>query len=242
MTRCGESVRARRRGQAARRAIRRRSRARSLLFALLALLELAAPAEARGLELFGGRLQFHGFYEMQMRSLGKDFDPSNAWDLSQWYHVGMLEIEGDLVEDPTWIVDEAGFSLRLEVRYDCVWCRACGLFRSADACGHRAEHLPERLQNGRRSGCTGTRFTGDRRPKRLLGRDDADFASKDLLLEHRLRRDLHSPGRGAAHAARADMQLAQRRAGLQRAYWNGEGQDVGGRAVLALVHGRPVLG
>ena len=164
------------------RAARRGQRIRSLPGFLLVLLAAATGSDARGLELFDGRLQFHGFYEMQMRSLWEDFDPSNAWDLSQWYHVGMVEIEGDLVEDPTWIIDEAGFYLRLEVRYDCVWRRACGLFRSADAYGHRAEHLPERLQNGRRSGYSGTQFTGDRRPSRLLSPDDVDFASKDVAV------------------------------------------------------------
>ncbi len=121
----------------------------------------AAPAAA--LDLLDGRLAVHGFYETQLRTIANDFSASDGWDLTQFAHVLNLEVEADLAPDgfgPFNLVSAFG---RIEVRYDCVWTRACGIFRSANAFGDRAERLPKRLENGRRSGFLGAVFRGDTR-------------------------------------------------------------------------------
>jgi hypothetical protein len=52
---------------------------------------------------------------------------------------------------------------RVEVRYDCVWTRACTVFDSANAYGPHAAKLPKRLADARRGGYLGTLWVGDER-------------------------------------------------------------------------------
>jgi hypothetical protein len=126
------------------------------VFAALVTLCLASPAAS--FDFFDGRVSVHGFYEQQIRSIWEDFNARNDWDLTQWYHVLNLEIEADIAED--WgPFDLLSAYIRAEVRYDCVWRRACGLFRSADVYGDRSGRLPQRLSDGRRPGFAGTQFT-----------------------------------------------------------------------------------
>jgi len=69
------------------------------------LLALVAAAIALGvgssrseaLEFFDGRIQAHGFAEMQIRVLDEQFDDN--LDLSQWYNVLNLEVEADILPD-----------------------------------------------------------------------------------------------------------------------------------------------
>ncbi len=125
------------------------------------LLSVALPAHA--LEFFDRRLQIHGFYEQQIRSIWEDFSGSNDWDLSQWYHVLDLEIEAEIAPDGFGPFDQIGAFARLEVRFDCVWSRGCGLFPNVDVYGDRPGRLPQRLSSMRRTGFDGTQFTGDTR-------------------------------------------------------------------------------
>ena len=110
---------------------------------------------ARAFEFFDGRLQIHGFYEAQIRSIMRDFSTSDGWDLTQFYHVLNVEIEADVAPDGFGPFDLVSMFGRVEVRYDCVWTRACGVFSSADTYGDRANRLPGRLSDGRRAGLNG---------------------------------------------------------------------------------------
>jgi hypothetical protein len=112
--------------------------------AVLAL-GLVVSGPAVGFEAFDGRLQAHGFYEMQLRALNGDF--SEEWDVSQWYQVFNLELEFDLVNDTIGILDLLSAYVRAEVRYDCIYSRGCGMFRSVNAYGDRSKSLPRRLAN-----------------------------------------------------------------------------------------------
>ena len=106
-------------------------------------LGLLVSSQAASFEAFDGRLQAHGFYEMQLRALNADY--SEDWDVSQWYHVFNLELEFDLVQDTIGILDLLSAYVRAEVRYDCIYSRGCGMFRSMNAYGDRSKSLPRRL-------------------------------------------------------------------------------------------------
>lgn len=89
-------------------------------------------------------MQAHGFFESQMRALNADF--ADEWDVAQWYQVFNLELEFDIINDePLFIIDYLSAYARVEVRYDCVYSRGCGMFRSMNAYGDRSKSLPERL-------------------------------------------------------------------------------------------------
>ncbi|MDX1648336.1 MAG: DUF1302 family protein, partial [Myxococcota bacterium] len=125
---------------------------------------VASPSWA--IELHDGRVELHGFGEMQLRAIARDFEASDDWDLTQFANVFNLEIEADLAPEGFGPFDLLIAFSRIEVHYDCVWTRACGLFSSADAFGNRARKLPRRLNDGRRAGFVGSVFTGDTRDYR----------------------------------------------------------------------------
>jgi len=129
--------------------------------ALATGLALAPPAAA--LELGEGRIELHGYYELQLRAIARDLDASDDWDLTQLAHVVDLELEADLLPEGVALFDAASLFARVEVRYDCVWSHGCGLFPSANAFGNGAKKLPKRLNSGRRDGLVGNVRTGDRR-------------------------------------------------------------------------------
>jgi hypothetical protein len=132
---------------------------RSLLL-LAALAIFTAPAAA--FELFDGRLEVHGFFESQLRVLNEDF--SEDWDVAQWYQVLDVEIELNIIDD-TWMgIDLLSAFVRFEVRYDCVYSHGCGMFRSINAYGDKAQSLPRRLSSGNDSTTAGVLFIehGDR--------------------------------------------------------------------------------
>jgi hypothetical protein len=127
-----------------------------------AALAAALPAPpAAALEFFEGRLQVHGFYEAQVRSIVRDYDFSDDWDLTQWYNVLNLEFEADLAPEGLGPFQVVSVFSRVEARYDCVWTHACTLFDSAATYGHRARKLPKRLIDGERTGFNGTMATGN---------------------------------------------------------------------------------
>jgi len=128
---------------------------------LAALAMWGSPAAA--IEFFDGRLAVHGFYGMQVRSMANNFDYQDGWDLSQWYHILNLEIEADIAPDGIGPIDLISAFGRVEVRYDCVWTRGCGIFSSADTYGDRSRRLPKRLLDGRRTGYSMQAFNGDTR-------------------------------------------------------------------------------
>jgi hypothetical protein len=138
-----------------------RTVSRSLATSLaLALLAPAAPA----VEFFDDRAEIHGFYEAQVRSLVRDYDFSDDWDLAQWWNVLNLEIEANLAPEGFGPFEAASVFARIEVRYDCIWTRGCSIFDSANAYGNNDRgKLPKRLVDARRTGYQATNFVGDER-------------------------------------------------------------------------------
>ncbi len=51
--------------------------------AVLCLILLGGARPGQALEFFDGRLEVHGYYEQQIRSIWTDFTGSNDWDLTQ---------------------------------------------------------------------------------------------------------------------------------------------------------------
>ena len=114
---------------------------------------LLASFPSGAIELADGRVEIHGAYEMQFRTLNQDF--RHEWDLSQWKHILQLEAEVTLFDEPISIFDDASVFFRIEASYDCVWRRGCGVFPSADTYGDRAKGIPSRYRDGKRNGFVG---------------------------------------------------------------------------------------
>ena len=142
------------------------ARCTGVICALSALALLVSPAAA--IEFWEDRVKIHGFYGQQIRSIVRDFSFEDDFDLTQWYHVLNLEIEADIAPEGFGPFDLVSAFGRIEVRYDCVWRRACGIFSSADAYGDRPKRLPKRMHQGRRSGYTLMEFNSDTRRYREL--------------------------------------------------------------------------
>jgi hypothetical protein len=132
--------------------------------ALAALLFGLAGVPASGLEVGDGRVEVHGYYEAQIRSLVRDFDFSDDWDLSQWWNILSIEVEANVAPDGFGPFDVISVFGRVEVRYDCVWTGACTMFDSANTYAFsRFGKLPKRLVDARRTGFQGTNYIGDER-------------------------------------------------------------------------------
>jgi hypothetical protein len=127
------------------------------------LLVFGAARPASGVDLLDRSVQIHGFYEAQIRSIVRDFDMSDDWDLTQWWNVFDVEIEWAAAPDGFGPFDNVNVFGRIEVRYDCVWTRACSMFDSANTYGPHIGRLPKRLSDARRSGYSGNLWTGDTR-------------------------------------------------------------------------------
>jgi hypothetical protein len=117
-----------------------------------ALLGLLAPS-ARAIDLLGEKIQIHGAFEEQIRTISDDFNAH--LDLTQWYHVLNLEIDLQIAPDGFGPVDSVSGYLGLEARYDCVWTRACGLSGGSNVFGNRSKVLPERLSQAKNAGFAG---------------------------------------------------------------------------------------
>ena len=123
-----------------------------------------ATSPATAVEALDGRVQVHGYYEAQIRSIVRDFDFSDDWDLTQWWNILSIELEANVAPDGFGPFDVISVFGRIEVRYDCVWTGACSMFDSANAYRFsNAGKLPKRLSDARRTGYQGTNYMGDRR-------------------------------------------------------------------------------
>ena len=92
------------------------------LAAVIGWVLLVSPVSA--LEAFDGRLQAHGFVEIQMRALSDRL--ADDLYLSQWYNVLNVEFEADIAPDGFGPFDLVSAFVRVEGRYDCVYSRGCG--------------------------------------------------------------------------------------------------------------------
>ncbi|MBW2394445.1 MAG: hypothetical protein JRG95_09255 [Deltaproteobacteria bacterium] len=146
---------------------------------VLAFLFLASSANA--IEFLEGRVQVHGAYEMQLRTIARDLDMSDGLDLTQWYNIINLEIEADIAPDGWGPFDLISAFARIEGRYDCVWRRGCGLFPNVSVYGDRPERQPKRLSDGRRAGfrSTGQLYNGDERFFRDIPRESLPYRFRD---------------------------------------------------------------
>ncbi len=124
---------------------RPRSPALATIAAVGLLCSLAPRAHA--VEAFDGRLQLHGFGEVQVRTLSNNFQED--LDLAQWYNVLNLEFEADVAPDGWGPTDLIEAFVRVEARYDCVWTRGCGMLQSENAYGDRAQKVPQRFRDAR---------------------------------------------------------------------------------------------
>jgi hypothetical protein len=114
------------------------------VLAALGLLLIAVP-RAEAVEAFDGRIQAHGFLEMQIRSLSRDFE--EELDLAQWYNVINVELEFDILPDGWGPFDLLQAYVRIEGRFDCLYYNACGIFPSAKTYGDKSRNLPLRLRD-----------------------------------------------------------------------------------------------
>ncbi|MCP3983398.1 MAG: hypothetical protein GY723_03365, partial [bacterium] len=147
-----------------------------------ALLFMMVSMPATAIEFWDGKLEIHGFYEQQIRSIWDDFSGADDWDLTQWYHVLNLEIEADIAPDGFGPFDMVSAFARVEARFDCVWRRGCWMFDNVDVYGDRTGRLPARIQSGHESGFAGTNFTGNTRREfdhSIIGNA---FRNKDINL------------------------------------------------------------
>jgi hypothetical protein len=159
------------------------------ILTIRALVVTAAVAVMAGLgtgsaaiEFFERRLEIHGFYEAQVRAVARDYSLSDGLDLTQWYNVLNIEAEADFAPDGFGPFDLFQAFVRVDVRYDCVWTRACGIFSSADAFGDRAKKLPKRLNDGRRAGYrpSGALFAAHTRRFADIPREFLSFDYRDM--------------------------------------------------------------
>ena len=113
--------------------------------AALALAWAAQPVAA--VEFADGRIQIHGFGEMQVRALNEKF--SQELDLAQWYNVINLELEFDFLPDGWGPFDLVSGYLRAEGRYDALYSDGFGMFNSINTYGDDASRLPKRLRDAK---------------------------------------------------------------------------------------------
>ena len=123
----------------------------SVAFALCAAALL--PPASRAFDFFDGRLQIHGYTEIQLRALAADYHPDNA-DLSMWSNVLNLEVESDLAPKGFGPFDTISTYTRLLVRYDCIY-TGCGVLPTWRYYGDRANRVPPNLAGGRLNPYTG---------------------------------------------------------------------------------------
>ncbi len=123
--------------------------ARGLAGALRAVvaagLALLGSSQALAIEAFDGRIQAHGFAEVQVRGLSRSFQ--EELDLAQWYNVLNVELEFDIAPDGIGPFDLISAFVRGEVRYDCVYEDGCGLFESVNTYGDGSSRVPERFRD-----------------------------------------------------------------------------------------------
>ncbi|MDP7571122.1 MAG: hypothetical protein QF391_05900, partial [Myxococcota bacterium] len=104
-----------------------------------------AVDRAEALEAFDGRIEAHGFVEIQVRGLDRSFE--EEFDLSQWYNVLNVEVELDILPDGWGPFDLLQAYIRGEARYDCIYSGGCGMFPSVNTYGNRSRDLPMRLRD-----------------------------------------------------------------------------------------------
>ena len=155
---------------------------------LAGILLLLAATPTRAFTFFDGRLEVHGYVAGQIRTLAKNLNVNEQWDLAQWYNIASVELEAKPFPNGIGPIEILEFYVRAEARYDCVWTRACGIFPSVNTYGDRAERLPNRVIKGDYAGFTGTLSNGDTRLASNVDRNNFELANRNDP-----QRQLHEP-------------------------------------------------
>jgi hypothetical protein len=119
---------------------------------------------ASAIELWDGRVDVHGFYELRLAFGMEDFEASNEVDMYSFLNVLDVEVEANLAPNGWGPFDLVSAFARVEVKYDCVWNHACGVFENVNAFGNQPGQLPHRVLNARRQDFAASQQTFDRRP------------------------------------------------------------------------------
>ena len=134
------------------------------LCAALSLIGLAAAAAtpASALEFWDGKIQVHGFYEARMQFGWRDFPSDQMFTTYGFLHVLNLEIEADIAPDGWGPFDLVAAFSRIEVKYECVYNRACYVpFPNRKTFGDRPRRVPQLYQDGSRTGMVGVGLITD---------------------------------------------------------------------------------
>jgi len=136
--------------------------------ALVVAVASATAGTARAFDFLDGKIEAHGYFESQIRGISDDF--GSTFDLTQWYNILNVEIDLNIAPGGFGPFDSVTGFIRAEVRYDCVWTRACGLSHSTDVFGDRSEFLPQRLSQSLDPGFSGTTRATDPAFRQPFGR------------------------------------------------------------------------
>jgi hypothetical protein len=118
------------------------------------LLVLCLPTAVSAYEWADGRVDLHGYTELQLRWLSDGYDANN-WYQSQWANTLDLELELDLLPNGFGPIDLVTGFARIEVRYECVF-TGCGIAGTHRMFGDRAKQAPaENWRHGITSGFDG---------------------------------------------------------------------------------------
>ena len=158
---------------------------------------LGAPAHAA--TWADGRLELHGYYELQVRAIARDFRASDDWDVTQLAHVleprardGRAAGRRRRSSTPP----RSSRASRSATTASGPTPAGCSRARTLSATTRKK--LPKRLNDGRRNGFVGNVFTGDLRHYR--GEPLDTFASRDRVPARRLARALRDrPHRRLLH-------------------------------------------
>ena len=121
---------------------------------------LCVATRAHAVEFLDGRLQVHGFAELQVRAVSEKF--SEKADIAQWQHVLGLDIEADLAPQGWGWFDRLSATLRVEGQYDAIYSPGIRLFGGTSAYGKHAGRLPRHLRDARNANYAGSEAAVDR--------------------------------------------------------------------------------
>ncbi|MGH0031356.1 MAG: DUF1302 family protein [Myxococcota bacterium] len=148
------------------------------LLGLIAAFVVGGSPDASAIEFAEGRVQIHGFGEVQMRALDEKFQ--EELDLAMWYNILNVELEFDIAPDGFGPFDLISAYVRAEARYDAIYSEGFTLFPSVNTFGNDAERLPTRLSDAvdkdyagvvpsfDRDGNFGSRRIDDKAPANLV--------------------------------------------------------------------------
>jgi hypothetical protein len=131
--------------------------------AVFSVCALYAP-RANALEAFDGRLQAHGFFEIDTRAINRSWSEQTA--LTQWYNILNVEFEADIAPDGFGPIDLLSAFVRVEARYDCIYTQGCGVFPMVRTFGNDSRDLPDRLSDAKQR-----QFGGTIPTKELVGQE-----------------------------------------------------------------------